>query len=262
MNATFNQRWSLKGRRAVVTGGTKGIGAAICEELLGFGAEIIFIARTEPDIRSAEKTWTEQGGTVSGCRADLSKPEDRERAVREIKGRWDGVDILIHNAGTNVRKRTTDFTSEEVDVILQTNLLSAYELTRQLHPLLGAGKDPSIVFMASVAGLTGLRTGTPYAMSKAALIQLARSLALEWGPDGIRVNAVAPWYIATPLTEPVLARKDFREAVIRRTPMGRVGLAHEVAAAVAFLAMPAASYISGQCLAVDGGFLSAGFTPP
>jgi len=107
-----------------------------------------------------------------------------------------------------------------------------------------------------------LRTGTPYAMSKAALIQLARSLALEWGPAGIRVNSIAPWYIQTPLTEPVLSKKEFRDAVIERTPLGRVGHPREVASAVAFLVLPAASYISGQCLAVDGGFLSSGFTPP
>jgi Tropinone reductase 1 len=262
MNGTVNQRWSLKGRRAVVAGGTKGIGAAICEELLGFGADVFFVARNEGDIRRAEKGWSEANGDASGWQADLSKPEDRERTVREIERRWDGLDILVYNAGTNLRKRTVDFSSEEVDFILQTNLLSAYELTRKLHPMLAAGTEPAVVFMASVAGLTGLRTGTPYAMSKAALIQLARSLALEWGPDGIRVNAVAPWYIATPLTEPVLSKENFRTAVLRRTPLGRIGEAREVAAAVAFLVMPAASYISGQCLAVDGGFLAYGFTPP
>jgi tropinone reductase I len=259
MNESFEERWSLKGKRAVVTGGTRGIGAAVCEELLAFGAEVLFAARNESDIRRASGAWGER---ATGVRADLSRQDDRERLAEEIARRWNGVDILVHNAGTNLRKKTVEFTASEVDHILQTNLFSAYELTRRLHPLLVKGSHPSIVFMASVAGLTGLRTGTPYAMSKAALIQLARSLALEWGPAGIRVNSIAPWYIDTPLTEPVLSKKEFFDAVIDRTPLGRIGRPAEVAAAVAFLSLPAASYISGQCLAVDGGFLAYGFTPP
>ena len=112
----------------------------------------------------------------------------------------------------------------------------------------------SVVNMASVAGLTHLCTGTPYAMSKAALIQMTRNLAVEWAGRGIRVNAVAPWYIDTPLARQVLDDPEYRRAVLDRTPMGRIGEPAEVAAAVAFLCMPAASYITGQCLNVDGGF--------
>jgi len=104
-----------------------------------------------------------------------------------------------------------------------------------------------------------LRTGTPYAMSKAALAQFSRNLAVEWAPDNIRVNAVAPWYIRTPLVEPVLKDKDFYAEVLSRTPMNRIGEPAEVAGLVAFLCMPASSYITGQCIAVDGGFTIYGF---
>jgi Tropinone reductase 1 len=107
--------------------------------------------------------------------------------------------------------------------------------------------------------MTHMRTGAPYAMSKAAIIQLTRNLACEWAADGIRVNCIAPWYIDTPLAKTVLQDPDYLDEVLQRTPLGRIGQPEEVAAAVAFLAMGAASYITGQCVAVDGGFMQFGF---
>ncbi len=115
--------------------------------------------------------------------------------------------------------------------------------------------------MASVAGLTHVRSGVPYGISKAALVQMTRNLAVEWAPDNIRTNAVAPWYIRTPLVEPVLNDKDLLAEVLVRTPLQRVGEPEEVSGGVAFLCMPAASYITGQCIAIDGGFMINGYQP-
>ena len=138
-------------------------------------------------------------------------------------------------------------------------MFSAFELSRYAHPLLTRHAASSIVNVGSVSGLTHVRTGAAYGMAKAALHQLTQNLAVEWAEDGVRVNAVAPWYIRTRRTSDSLADPDYLDEVLLRTPMGRVGEAEEVAAAVAFLCLPAAGYVTGECIAVDGGFLRYGF---
>ena len=140
-------------------------------------------------------------------------------------------------------------------------MLSAFDLTKLIYPYLKKEGDEfsSVINVSSTAGLTHLRTGSLYGMSKAAMNQLTRNLAVEWAADNIRVNAVAPWYIDTPLANQVLKDPDYKEEVLSRTPAGRIGKAEEVAATIAFLTMPAAGYITGQTIPVDGGFSVYGF---
>lgn len=255
----MSTRWNLENKTALITGATKGIGRAIAEEFLNSGARVILVARNEEEVRRTVADWKAEGWEAEGVSADVTRHDNREKIFEKVQRQFEGLDILVNNAGTNIRKKIVEYTAEEYDFLVKTNMTAAFEMCRLAYPLLKKSDAAAIVNVASVSGLTHIRTGSPYAMSKAAIIQLTRNLAVDWAEDGIRVNAVAPWYIRTPLAEGVLKNKEYLESVLERTPMKRIGEPQEVAAAVAFLCMPAASYITGQCIAVDGGFLVKGF---
>ncbi|KAF3890545.1 MULTISPECIES: SDR family oxidoreductase [Nostocales] len=256
----MSERWALAGKKALITGATKGIGRAIAEEFLALGAEVMIVARNRATMVQVLESWQAQDWKAHGVAADVATTEGRQTILSEIKSAFrDELDILVNNVGTNIRKKAVDYSLQEYASIFQTNLDSVFELCQLTYPLLKASKEGSIVNVGSVAGLTAVRTGAPYGMTKAALVQLTRSLAVEWAGDRIRVNTVAPWFIQTPLTEPLLNNSTFLESVLAKTPMGRIGKPEDIAGLVAFLCMPGAAYITGQCIAVDGGFTSFGF---
>lgn len=246
-------KWNLNNCTAVVTGGSKGIGKATVLELLKLGAKVIFTARKEEDIRQLEKQLREENYEVTGLVADVSKPEDRELILETVKKKWGALDILVHNAGINIRKKAIDYTEEEHRKVLEINLFSPFELSRKLYPVLKTSSRGTVINVASVAALQDVGTGTPYAMSKAGLLQQTRSLAVEWAKDGIRVNAVSPWFTETPLTKGYLSQEEKISPILRRTPLNRVAQAEEIADIIAFLAMERSSYITGQNIVADGG---------
>lgn len=256
---TMQERWTLTGKKALVTGATKGIGLAIAQEFLALGAEVMIVARNSKSLQQQLEEWKELGLPVHGIAADCATSAGRQAIFNQIVQAMGGLDLLINNAGTNIRKPAIDYTPEEYETIFQTNLISVFEMCRLVYPLLKTSDRSSIVNIGSVAGLVAIRTGAPYGMTKAALVQLTRALAVEWASDRIQVNTIAPWFIRTPLTEPFLGNPETLDAAIAQTPMKRIGDPQEIAGLAAFLCTSAASYITGQCIAVDGGFSAFGF---
>jgi len=265
----MNNRWSLKNKKALITGGTRGIGKAIAEEFISLGSDVFIISRNKTEIDNTINDLKKmvdriesihiESVQIEGLHIDVTKMSDREKLFDKISGLWGKLDILVNNAGFNNRIKTLDVRGKDYNELMELNVNSVFEMCRLFHPLLKKSEDSSIVNISSVAGFTSVHSGSVYAMTKAAITQLSRYLSVEWAGDNIRVNAIAPWYIRTPLTEPVLSVKSNLEKILLRTPMNRVGNPEEVAAAATFLSMPAASYITGECIAIDGGFLKMGF---
>ncbi len=261
-NRVSTPRWRLDGQIALITGASAGIGLAITRELLALGADALLVARDGDALDRTRHELAEEfpDRDIAVLAADVADDEDRRAILDWAEDHADGgLNILVNNAGGNVTRPAIEYAEDEWRQIFETNVFSAFELTRYAHPLLTRHAASSVVNVGSVSGITAVRSGAPYGMSKAALHQLTRNLAAEWGEDGVRVNSVAPWYIRTRRTSGPLSDPDYYDEVIARTPMGRIGEPEEVAAAVAFLCLPAASYITGECIAVDGGFLRYGF---
>ena len=282
-------RFGLRGKRALVTGGTKGIGRAVVEELALLGAEVFTCSRTARELEAALAEWRSRGLLVEGAAADVSTPEGREGLLRAYADSFEGearLDILINNVGTNVKKPSAEYTKGDYDRVFGTNLESVVALTALAHPLLKRGAEASrrekkaggeraataavgaapeasaVVLVSSVAGgPPSMRSGSLYAATKAALDQLARNWACEWARDGIRVTAVRPFYIDTPLAAGVVGDPAQLAQVLAATPSRRVGSPQDVAGVVAFLCSRASAHVTGETVAVDGGYLAAGFWP-
>lgn len=245
---------------ALVTGGTKGIGRAVVEELTGLGAAVYTCARTEKDLNECLTRWKEAGLHVGGSLCDLSSRPAREELIEKVASFCNGkLNMLINNVGTSIRKPTLEYTAEDFSFLMSTNFESTYHLSQLSHPLLKASGNGSIVFISSVAGVVAIQSGPLYAASKGAINQITKNLACEWASDKIRVNSVAPWYTKTPLMEKRFEDKEFVESIIKRTPLRRLAEPQEVSSLVAFLCLPAASYITGQVISVDGGMTVNGF---
>ena len=260
--------WNLEGKTALVTGGSKGIGKATVREFLELGARVITVARSADELRALQDEFKQEEFSREGFEslhtfsADLSRPEQCYKLRDWFAENFDALDVLVNNVGTNIRKSTMEFGDADFDTIMQTNASSAWYMCRGFYQHLKKSGNASVINVSSITSKTVIPTSTAaYHMSKGAMDQLTQYLAVEWGKEHIRVNSVHPWYIETPLTKPVLENSGAREKIEQHTPLKRIGTPEEVARAVAFLAMDAASYISGNALNVDGAFAAAGLPP-
>ncbi|KAI9194973.1 hypothetical protein LWI28_010520 [Acer negundo] len=253
----------ITGQTICVDGGFTINGHAVVEELAKLGATVHTCSRNEAELNKCIHEWEINGFKVSGSVCDVSSRAEREKLMKNVSSLFNGkLNILINKAGAVVPKPTVEFNDEDFSFLMAINFESAFHLSQLAHPLLKASGAGSIVFMSSVAGVVSVSVGFIYGATKGAMNQLAKNLACEWAKDSIRSNSVAPYFIRTPLVEQLLSDEKFDKEVISQTPMGRTGEMKEVSSLVAFLCMPAASYITGQTICVDGGFTVNGFSFP
>jgi NAD(P)-dependent dehydrogenase (short-subunit alcohol dehydrogenase family) len=238
--------FDLSGRTALVTGATQGLGLAIVHALSEQGARVIVSDRDEAACARTAATLRE----ARGLAADLTQPE----AIDALCDAAGSVDVLVCNAGVQGPSGPiSSATDADWQQVLDLNLRAAVRLTSLLIPGMAKRGGGSVVLMSSIAGLRGNRAIGLYGLSKAALAQLARNLAVEWGPQGVRVNAVSPGLIRTPLADRLIADEDFMVRRLQATPLRRVGEPYEIAGVVAMLTSRAGGFVTGQNLVVDGG---------
>ena len=238
---------SLEGKVALVTGGSRGIGAAVCRELARAGARVAVNFRSGRE--EAEAIASEVGGIAAG--GDVGNPEDANALVEGVEAELGDLDVVVNNAGVTRDTLIARMSDEDWEVVIDTNLRGAFNTSRAVSRKMLRRRSGAIVNLTSVVGLRGNPGQANYAASKAGIIGLTKALARELGTRGVRVNAVAPGYIDTALTD-VLSEK-LRAAILANTPLGRLGEPEDVARAVRFLCSDEAAFVTGEVLLVDGG---------
>lgn len=249
--------FSLKGRVALVTGASRGLGFAMAKAIGKAGATVVLNARNADQLGSAAEVLRKDGIAASALAFDVCDEKVAVDAVARVARDHGKVDILVSNAGSNIRGPMLDYRTEDFQSVVTTHLTAAFVLAREAAKIMVRNRHGRIISTTSIMGRVARPTIPAYAAAKAALDSLTRAMAVELGPQGVTVNAIAPGYFVTEINTPLLANKEFTEMVERRTPVGRWGQPDELGAAAVFLASDEASYVNGHTLVVDGGITIA-----
>ena len=243
--------FTLHGRSAIITGGSRGLGLEIAEGLGEAGASLMICARREEWLTPALAELGGKGFRAEGMVCDVAKPDEVQAVVDTTVAAFGSVDILVNNAGITRDKLIARMSEEDWQLVINVNLNSVFYCSKAASRVMAKQRSGRIISIASVVGLMGNAGQCNYSASKAGIVGFTKSLARELGARGVAVNAVAPGFIATAMTD--VLSDEIKENLLKAIPMGKLGSAEDVAQAVLFLASPAAAYITGEVIRVDGG---------
>jgi gluconate 5-dehydrogenase len=247
----------LDGRRALVTGGSRGIGLGLARGLAEAGANLVLVARNGDELATAERELAPLNVDVQTAPFDMAQSEKIPTFYADLIQRTGPIDILINNAGMSRRGPAHELTLDDWQAVLDLNLTSVFALSQAFAKERIASKRPGRIVNVGSLMCQSARTGTsPYAATKGGILLLTKAFAMDWAPYGVLVNAIGPGYIDTPLTAPLKNNPEFDAWVRDKCPLGRWGTPADLAGAVVFLASDAASFITGQIIYIDGGWLA------
>ena len=247
-------QFNLIDRVAIITGSSKGIGKAIAIELADAGAIVIISSRKQENCNKVANEIKNRGGKAEAIPCNVGRKNEITKLVKETVNKYNGIDILVSNAGTNpAYGPLSKLNDNAFDKVLDVNLKSSIWLANEASPYLKKNKTSSIIIMSSISALVGTKDIGAYGISKAAEISLVKNLAVELGPHGIRVNAIAPGLIKTEFSRALWSDKDKLKKQNENTPLQRIGYPEDISGIVHFLASDASSFITGQLIVADGG---------
>jgi NAD(P)-dependent dehydrogenase (short-subunit alcohol dehydrogenase family) len=250
--------FSLTGKISIVTGGGRGIGFGIAKALAGAGSDMVLVARTASQLREAADVISkEYGRQVETISADLSDPDSLKGIISQTISRFGRIDVLVNNAGSNIRKSYLEVTPEEYDTIMQIQLKSAYFLAQAAAKEMVKAGQGKIINLASLTSKIAVPNISIYGTAKGGIFSLTKAMAVELAAHSINVNAVAPGYVRTFMTEAAFADKERCEWMLSRIPLGKFGTPEDIGNTALFLASPASDYITGEVIFVDGGWMAA-----